>query len=56
MLIACHMLRRDQSFDIFDIQCAFRADAILCEEVVQRCAQELTINQELQGDWLLGVQ
>ena len=56
MLVACHMLGRNQSLDVFDVQCAFGADAILCEEVVQRCAQELTINQELQGDWLVGVQ
>jgi hypothetical protein len=34
VLVACHMLRRDQCFDVFDVQCAFRADTVLCEEVV----------------------
>ena len=56
MLVACHVSRRDQGLDVFDVECAFGTDSVLCEEIVQRCSEELAIDEELQGDWLVGVQ
>lgn len=56
MFVACHMKRRDESFHIFDIEGAFRADTILSEEVVQRCAKKLAVDEEFQRDGLVGVQ
>lgn len=56
MLVACHVSGRDQGFDIFYVKSAFCADSILCEEIVQRCSEELAIDEEFQGDRLVGVQ
>jgi len=56
VLVACHVSRRDQGFDIFDVQSAFGTDTVLCEEIVQRCSKKLTIDKEFQGDRFVGVQ
>lgn len=48
MFIARHIQRRDERFDVLDTEGRFRADAILCQKIVQRCAQELAIDQKLQ--------
>jgi hypothetical protein len=56
VLVACHVSGRDQGFDVFDVESAFSTDSVLREEVVQRCSEELAVDEEFQGDWLVGVQ
>lgn len=46
MLVARYVMRRDECLDVFDIEGAFGTNAVLCEEIVQRCPEELAIDQE----------
>lgn len=50
VLVTCHVERRDKCLDILDAERGLRADAVLREEVVQRGAQELAIDEEFEGD------
>lgn len=48
--------RRDQGTGVFNVQRRFGGDAILCEEVVDRGAEELAVDEEFEGNRLFGVQ
>lgn len=52
VLVRSNKKRWDEGFDIFDTQDSFCADAVLREEVIERGAEELAVDEELEGDGL----
>ena len=50
MLEACDVQRRDQRPCVLDFQSVFRVDAILGEELVNRGAQELAVDEYVERD------
>lgn len=50
MLKACDVQRWDQSSCVLDFQGVFRIDAVFCEELIDRGAQELAVDEDVERD------
>lgn len=50
------MWRRNESAHVFDIQRRLGGHSIGGEEVIDGCAQELAIDEELEGDRTIGLE
>lgn len=56
MLEASDIQRGNKRPCVFDIQCVFRVDSVLGEEFLDRRAQELSIDEDVEGNARLAVQ
>jgi len=54
VLERCDVRRRDESADVLDGQCGLGRDAVRGEKVVERGSEELAIDEEFEGNGLLG--